>query len=383
MLDLNKNPIYVAGVAESPLGHLPEHTALSMVTLASREALAEAGLESADVDGVFSFRMGDMSAVQVSEYMGLRPRYVESSDMQGSAPLSFVLHAMAALDAGLCDVALIAFAAKGRTGHPDYGTYNPQSLHAQFEEPYGLPTPLGHYAMAAARHMHEFGTTPEQLARVAVAAREWAALNPKAWKRDPITVDDVLESRMICSPIRRLDCCVVTDAGGAVVLTRADRARDAVKKPVRVLGAGESISHTSLSQAGDLARPRVGRESAKRALEMSGVGLDSMDFAQIYDAFTISVLLALEDIGFCKPGESGAFVEEGALAPGGRMPTFTSGGGLSYTHPGAFGIFLIIEAVRQLRGEAGARQIQDASVGMAHAIAGTMSCGASLVLGKD
>lgn len=383
MLNLDKHPIYVSGVAESPLGHLPKHTELSMVALAARDALKEAGLTLADVDGVFSFRMGDMSAVQLSEYLDLKPKYVESSDLQGSAPLSFVHHAIGALSAGLCDVALIAFAAKGRTGHPDYGTYNPMSFNAQFEEPYGLPVPLGHYAMAATRHMHEFGTTSEQLAEVAVAARQWAALNPKAWKRSPITVDDVLESRMICSPIRRLDCCVVTDAGGAVVLTRADRARDAVKKPVRVLGAGESVSHVSLSQAGDLARPRVGREAAKRALEMSGVGLDSIDFAQIYDAFTISVLLGLEDIGFCKPGESGAFVEKGALAPGGRLATFTSGGGLSYTHPGAFGIFLIIEAVRQLRGEAGQRQVSNARVGMAHAIAGTMSCGATIVLGKE
>jgi acetyl-CoA acetyltransferase len=224
--------------------------------------------------------------------------------------------------------------------------------------------------------------TPEQLAEVAVAARAWAGLNPKAFKREPITIADVLDSTMISTPLRRLDCCLVTDGGGAVVVVRADRARDLAKPPVWLLGHGHSHSHLTIANMPDLTTTSAAQSGAS-ALAMAGVTHDEVDVAQIYDSFTITVLLSLEALGFCGPGESGAFVEGGRTAPGGDFPMNTNGGGLSYCHPGMYGIFTLIEATRQLRGECGDRQVEDAKIALCNGTGGMLSSAATVVLARD
>jgi acetyl-CoA acetyltransferase len=377
-------PAYIAGVAETPLGEVWDHSELSMAALASHEALTEAGLTFADVDALFTNYMGEEGTVQLGEYLGIMPRYADSTDLGGAAFEAFVHHAVAAIHAGRCEVALIAYASRQRTRRSRRMTRETDNstLGAQFELSYGLPGPLGHYAMIAARHMYQFGTTAEQLAEIAVAARSWAAKNPKAWSRDPITVEDVVTSRLICDPLHRLDVCLVTDGGGAAVVTTAERARDAAKRAVRILGAAESQTHWSIAQMPDFT-VTAGAVSGREAFAMAGIRPADVDVLEPYDSFTITVLLALEDLGFCAKGEGGAFVEAGRLAPGGALPALTSGGGLSYNHPGAFGLLLLVEAVRQLRGEAGQRQVPEARIAVAHGVGGLMSTASTVVLGND
>ena len=381
---LEERPVYVVGVAETPLGEVRDQTELSMVALAAREALGEAGLTLRDVDGIFVNYMGEEGSVQVGEYLGIQPRYADSSDLGGAAFEAHVHHALLALAAGHCEVALVAYASRQRSRRSRALT-RPQeglTLQDQFEIAYGLPAPLGHYALIAARHMHQFGTRPEQLAEIAVAARRWAQMNPKAWSREPLTIADVLASRPICEPLRRLDCCLVTDGGGALVLTTAARARDAAKRPIRVLGAAESHTQWQISQMPDLT-VSAGARSGPEAFAMAGITPADVDVLEPYDSFTITVLMALEDLGFCKKGEGGAFVEGGRLAPGGALPALTSGGGLSYNHPGALGLLLLVEAVRQLRGEAGERQVPNARIGVAHGVGGLFSTSATVVLARE
>ena len=381
MAELSRARVYITGVAETPLGEVHDQSELSMLALAAREALSEAGLTLRDVDGLFVNYMGEEGSVQVGEYLGIRPRYADSSDLGGAAFQAFVHHAMLAVAAGRCEVALIGFASRQRTRrqrrleHPT----DSNTATAQFVHPYGLPTPIGHFALAAARHMHEYGTTREQLAEVAVAAREWAQLNPKAWSREPLTVEDVLASRPISTPLHRLDCCLVTDGGGAVVVTGAAGAESATKPLVRVLGAGESHTHWNIQQMPDLTT-WAGATSGPQAFEMAGITPAEVDVFQPYDAFTIVPLIAVEDLGFCAKGEGGDFVSNGRLAPGGDLPSMTSGGGLSYNHPGALGVLLLVEQVRQLRGEAGDRQVDGARIGVVHGIGGLVSVGATAVL---
>lgn len=384
MMDLSKTSVYIAGVAETSLGEVHDQTELSMVALAAREALAEAGMTLKDVDGVFVNYMGEEGSVQVAEYLGIQPRYADSSDLGGAAFEAFVHHAMLAIAAGRCEVALVGYASRQRTmrnrsfskGGDDL------TLTSQFQSPYGLPSPIGHYAMIAARHMHQYGTTSEQLAEIAVAARKWAQLNPKAWKQDPLTIEDVLSSRMISTPLHRDDCCLVTDGGGAMILTTKERALDARKKAIRVIGAGESHTHWHISQMPDLT-VSAGQVSAREAFGMAGIVPSDVDVLEPYDSFTITVLMALEDLGFCEKGEGGSFVENGHLAPGGGLPAMTMGGGLSYNHPGALGLLLLVEAVRQLRGEAGERQVPNASIGVAHGVGGMFSTSGTVVMARD
>jgi acetyl-CoA acetyltransferase len=378
---LTRTPVYIAGVAETPLGKVPDQSEMSMCALAAREALDEAGLRLRDVDAVFTNYMGEEGSVQLGEYLGLQPRYAESSDMGGASFEFFVHHAMLALAAGACDVALIAYASRQRSRRNRKRATDrlDGSLAAQFEAPYGIHFPIGHYALSASRHMHQYGTTPEHLAEIAVAARMWAGLNPKAWVRDPLTVDEVMASPLLADPLRKLDCCLVTDGGGAVVMTRADRARDARKTAVRVLGAGESHVQWHVSQCPDLT-VTPGAASGRAALAMAGITPVDVDVFQPYDNFTHAVLLYLEDLGFCAKGEAGAFVADGRLRPGGALPSMTSGGGLSYCHPGALGILLLVEAVRQVRGEAGARQVPGAQVALAHGTGGLAFSTASTVV---
>jgi acetyl-CoA acetyltransferase len=371
----------IVGVAESDLGEVgPGFTPLDLIGQATDRALADAGLNKEDVDGLFgASAYYSMATVSAGEYLGIRPRYSDATNMGGSSFVSHLLHAAAAMEAGLCEVALVTYASTQRSGGGFRGLSDPPN---PYETPYGPRYPVSMYALAASRHMHEYGTTREQLAEVAVAAREWAKLNPKAFMRDDLTVEDVLASRMISSPLSLLDCCLVTDGGGALTVTSAERAKDLRKPPVYLLGAGEAHWHRNISQMPDLT-VTAAVDSGRRAYEMAGVGPEDVDVAMLYDAFTINPILFLEDLGFCEKGEGGAFVEGGRIAPGGELPVNTNGGGLSYNHPGMYGLLLLIEAVRQLRGECGGRQVEGAGVALAHGNGGVLSSQVTAVLGTE
>ena len=374
----------IVGVAESELGAVSHQHALRMMALASLDALDEAGLKLSDVDGLITAGYPTvMPSLDLAQYLGIQPAYADSTDIGGSSFEMHVAHADAAIRAGLCNVVLITYASTQRQdrsrvlGGPKQP---PFSFGAQFELETGLPSPIGGYALAAARHMFEFGTTSDQLADVAVAARAWAALNEKAFKRDPISRADVLSSPLICSPLHLLDCCLVTDGGGAVVITSQERARNLRSAPVSVLGYGQAITQADISLAPDLVRTGAA-VSGKNAFAMAGLSPDDIDVAEIYDSFTITVLLSLEDLGFCAKGDGGAFVADGRIAPGGAFPLNTSGGGLSYCHPGMLGLLLLVEGVRQLRGECGARQVPGAEVALCHGTGGVLSSSATVLLG--
>jgi acetyl-CoA acetyltransferase len=375
--------VAIVGVAESDeMGKLPHKSAFALHAEAARNALADAGLAKDDVDAVFS--AGLWMASETAEYLGIQPRYLDGTQIGGCSFIAHVEHALGAIEAGLCEVALITHGESGASRIAMPGTrFGADSARMQFENPYGLAGPPTGYALAAARHMHEFGTTSEQLAEVAVATRKWAALNPRAMMREPLTIDDVLASRMISWPLHLLDCCLVTDAGGAVVVTSAARARDLPKPPVYVLGTGEASTHVMVSQMPDFARWDAARLSGERAFAMAGVAPADIDLAMLYDAFTIVPVMGLEALGFCKPGEGGAFVSGQRTAPGGDFPMNTNGGGLSYQHTGMYGIFTLIEAVRQLRGECGARQVRDCRVALCHGLGGMFSAAATLVASTE
>ncbi len=370
----------IVGAAESDLGEVgPGFTPLDLIGQATDRALADAGLNKEDVDGLFSASAYySMATVSAGEYLGIRPRYSDATNMGGSSFVSHLLHAAAALEAGLCEVALVVYASTQRSGGGFRGLSEPPN---PYETPYGPRYPVSMYGLAASRHMHEYGTTREQLAEVAVAAREWAKLNPKAFMRDDLTVEDVLASRMISSPLSLLDCCLVTDGGGAAILTGAERARALRKAPVYLLGAGEAHWHRNISQMPDLTTSAAA-ESGPRAYEMAGLGPSDMDAVMLYDAFTINTVLFLEDLGFCAKGEGGAFVSEGRIAPGGELAVNTSGGGLSYNHPGMYGLLLVVEAVRQVRNECGERQVEGANVALVHGNGGVLSSQVTAILGS-
>ncbi len=385
MTDLGRmrGRVAIVGAAESDeIGKLPHKSALALHAEAARNALADAGLTRDDVDGLWS--AGLWMAAETAEYLGIRhARWFDGTQIGGCSFLAHVQHAMAAIAAGVVQVALVTHGESGasRIGMP--GTrFGPDSVRLQFEAPFGLAGPPTGYALAAARHMHRYGTTSEQLAELAVSTRRWAQLNPRAMMRDPLTVDDVLRSRMIAWPLHLLDCCLVTDGGGAIVLVSAERARDCRQPPVWVLGTGEASTHVAISQMPDFASWDAARLSSAQALGMAGIRHADVDVAMFYDAFTIVPVMGLEAAGFCQPGEGGAFVAGGRTAPGGDFPMNTNGGGLSYTHTGMYGMFLLVEAVRQLRGECGPRQIAGAEIAFCHGLGGMFSSAASLVLGR-
>ena len=375
--------VAIVGAAEADEhGKLPHKSAFMLHAEAARNALADAGLSLGDVDAVFS--AGLWMGSETAEYLGIRPRYIDGTQIGGCSFIAHVQHAMAAIDAGIVEVALITHGESGasRIGMP--GTrFGVDAFRMQFEQPFGLAGPPTGYALAATRHMHEYGTTSEQLAELAVSTRKWAQLNPRAIMRDPLTVDDVLSSRMISWPLHLLDCCLVTDAGGAVVVTSAARARDCAKRPVWVLGTGEASTHVIVSQMPDFGFWDAARMSSERAFAMAGVRHADIDVAMFYDAFTIVPVMGLEAAGFCGRGEGGAFVSGGRTAPGGPFPMNTNGGGLSYTHSGMYGMFMLVEAVRQLRGECGARQVAGAKTAICHGLGGMFSSAATLVCGTE
>jgi acetyl-CoA acetyltransferase len=373
----------IAGVGESDeIGRLPHKSALQLHAEATRNALADAGLHKNDIDAVFT--TGRSMANDVPEYLGIRPRFIGGTQVGGCSFILHVEHAAAAIHAGLCEVALITH---GESGYSRLATpvtrWGDDSVNQQYELAQGTIGPATGYGLAATRHMHEYGTTSEQLAAVAVATRAWAALNPRAYARDPLTVDDVLRSRLIAWPFHLLDCCLVTDAGGAVILTTAERACDLARPPAFVLGTGEAVTHQMISQIPRLEWWDAAEISASRAFAMAGLRPADIDVVELYDAFTIVPMLALEALGFCGRGESGPFVAEQHIAPGGSLPMNTNGGGLSYTHTGMYGIFTIIEAVRQLRRECGARQVEGATTALCHGTGGELSSAATLIVSRE
>ena len=381
----------IVGVGDLPLkeGKFPNgETVLQAQAIAARAALDEAGLSFKDVDGLLTAGnwgipgSGTLMPVTVGEYLGLTPRFIDGTNIGGSAFEAHVAHAAMALQAGYCEVALIVYGSAQRSQRSRSFGGRPTDLTFQYEVPFGLAMPVGSYALAAMRYLHETGGTPEDLAQVAVAARQWAALNEAAFARDPLTIADVLASPAIADPLHVRDCCLVTDGAGAVVMTTRGRARDLRSRPIGVLGYGEAQQSWLISEMEDVTRLKPGAMAAERAFGMAGLAPADIDVLQVYDSFTITVLLTLEALGFCKYGEAADFMRSGKTLLGGELPMNTSGGGLSCMHPGMYGLFLLIEAVRQLRGECGARQVPDAEVAFVHGTGGNLSSGASCVLGR-
>ncbi len=370
----------IVGAATFGVGKAPGFESMDLTVRASLLALADAGLKVSDVDALFVAQPQDtLAGLSFADYLGIRPKISDSNRSGGSAFMLQLEHAALALDAGYCDVALIAYGSNQATAS---GALVQTSKNAFWDAQYKPIRPISAYALAAARHMHQYGTTKRQLAEVAVAARRWAQLNPEAYTRDPLTLDEVENARLIADPLGKFDCCLVTDGAAAIVMTRADRARDLAKKPVYALAAASSVTHADISSMPDLTVTGAA-ESGARAYAQAGLKPSDIDVLQVYDAFTINTLLFLEDLGFCPKGEAGRFVEDGAIAPGGKLAVNTSGGGLSYCHPGMFGLFLLVESVRQLRGECGERQIPGAARALAHGNGGLLSSQATVILGTD
>jgi len=374
--------VAIVGVAESDqVGVTPNKSALQHHAEAAYNALADAGLSVKDVDGLFT---AGLSTLTTAEYLGINPRYSDSTSIGGSSFVVHIGHALAAINAGYCEVALITHGQIGRSSRGSGGGQDETFPVSQFEAPYGIVGAPINYAIACSRYMHVYGEdrTRQALAEIAVATRKWAQLNPKAMMRAPMSFDDYHNSRWIAWPFHLLDCCLVTDAGAAVVVAKADRARDLPKKPVWVLGAAEYHDHSLMSQMPDLT-VHPARDAGQRAFEMAGLKPDDIDLAMIYDSFTYTVLMSLESLGFCGPGEGPDFVWNQRTAPGGEFALNTSGGGLSYTHPGMYGIFLVVEAVRQLRGECGERQLANCRIALANGSGGSLSSAGTAILAID
>lgn len=377
--------VAIVGAALSDTGRLDHRSPFELHHQAASRALADAGLHQRDVDGFASSGTGLLAPIEVAEYLGLRPTWVDGTGVGGSTWEFMVEHATAAIASGHAEVVVLAYGSTARSdlkrrdrrANLSFGSRGP----VQFDAPYGH-TLIAKYAMTARRHMHEFGTTIDQLAEIAVSTRHNASLNPDAYYREPITIDDVRNSPMIADPLTQLHCCIRSDGGGAVVLTSEERARDAAARPVWVLGTGEAVSHTTMSEWEDFTESPAAR-SGSAAFERAGVDPDDIDVCQIYDAFTPMVLLTIEALGFCKKGEGGPFVEGGTMRVDGAMPTNTDGGGLSACHPGMRGIFLLVEAVRQLRGECGDRQVPGAELACVNGTGGWFSSTSTAILGVE
>ncbi len=373
-----RGKVAVIGADESDeIGVVPHKSELHLQAEAIRNALRDAGLNLADVDGLFT---AGTSVAVLAEYLGVVPRYFEGTSVGGCSFLVHVEHAMLALYHGLCDVAVVSHGQSGRSrvgvARPGTGPGQPSG---QFELPFGTFGPSTLFSMPLLRYMKEYGRTLEEFAQVAVNTRKWASLNPRAMMRDPITVDDVLNSRMICYPLTLFMCCLVTDAAGALVLVRADRAKDAPGKPIYILGTGEGLEHQQVAQMRDFRVSRAFQLAGARAFEMSGVQRDEVDFLEMYDAFVHTPVYALEALGFARPGEGLDLVLSGRMAPGGDLPLNTNGGGLSYTHPGMYGMFTMVEAVRQLRGQRGDGQVPAAQIGLCHGVGGMFSASGTVI----
>jgi acetyl-CoA acetyltransferase len=368
----------IVGTGTAGFGEAPGRTHLELLAEAAHKALADAGIGLDEVDGVYTATALNFSpGLTVPEYLGIQPAIVDGTNVGGSSFLQHVISATLALQAGLCKVALICYGSNQRTAH---GRLVSMSDPPPYEVVYKPRMPVTAYALAAARHIHQYGTTVEQLAEVAVAARGWAALNPEAFMRAPLTVADVRAARMVCDPFTVRDCCLVTDGAGALVMVAADRAKSSAQKPVYFLGGGFATTHRQISSMPDLTVTGAA-QSGPRAFAMAGLAPRDVDVLELYDAFTINTILFLEDLGYCRKGEGGAFVSGGRIAPGGALPVNTNGGGLSCVHPGMYGIFTLIEGAAQLRGEGGQRQVEGAEVALCHGNGGTLSSQVTVLLG--
>lgn len=368
--------VAIVGAAETDrLGKLPHLSRMGLHAEAIRNALADAGLRLKDVDGIFSTVAGPN---EISEYLNITPRYVDGTGVGGCSYMVFVRHAVAAIAAGYCDVALIVHGESGRSWIDMETPGTPASPQGQFEAPYGAAGAPTVFSVPVLRHFHEYGTTKRQMSHVPAATREWALLNPKAIMHDAgsITPEDVEASPVVCYPFNRLDCCLVADGGGALVLTSAERARDMRKKPIHILGTGEGTAHRQVAMMRDFTISDSSVLSGQQAFAESGIAPGDVDHLMLYDAFSFTPMMFLEDLGFVGRGESGPFVAQTTrdangrvvyhTGPGGKLPMNTNGGGLSYCHTGRYGMFALLEAVYQLRGEAGARQVKDAEISLVH-----------------
>jgi acetyl-CoA C-acetyltransferase len=374
---VGEEPVYIAGAYEHPTREASNKSTMQLHGEVARGALADAGVEKDDVDAYFTAGMPwyehGLTPLIMADYLGLDISYADSTDYGGSSYVSHVGHAASAIRDGKCDIALVTLAGRPRSEQQATGTgANPlRTMQDSFEVIYGATT-VSKYAVAARRHMYEYGTTSEQLAEIRVAASQHAQYNENALYRDPVTVEDVVESRMIADPLHLLDCCVITDGGGALVVISDDVHADIDRECVEVLGHGEAVKHLNAGRT-DLTYTGA-KMSAPRAFEEAELGPEHVDYASIYDSFTITVLQTLEDLGFCEKGEGGSFVEDGTLqAPGGALPVNTDGGGLCSNHPGnRGGMTKVIEAVRQLRGETAPRVQVDADIALAHGTGGSL-----------
>ncbi|MEM6489027.1 MAG: acetyl-CoA acetyltransferase [Pseudomonadota bacterium] len=373
------------GLALAGMGEAPGRNAMELMAEAVHGALADAGIPLAEVDGLFAATaFHSMAAMSLGEYLGIRPAFSDGSNIGGSSFMAHALMAAMALDAGLCNVAVIAYGSNQRTA----GGFKSISEPMPFEADFGPRNPLTAYALATGRYMHEFGATRADLAEVAVAARGWANLNPQAFARGPMTVDDVLAARMISDPLGKLDCCLVTDGAAAIVMTRADRAADGPRPPVYLLGAAFAHHHRMISAMPSLTTTAAA-DSGPRAFAMAGYGPAEMQTLQLYDAFTINTVLFLEDLGYCAKGEGAAFVRDGRIAPGGALAVNTNGGGLSCVHPGMYGLFVTTEAIRQIRASLGADEgprdpggwVEGTRLSLAHGNGGVLSSQATTIWG--
>ena len=378
-----RHKVAIVGAAETnTVGVLPQYSVLQLHAESAFNAIADAGLTLDDIDGVAT---AGVSPALLTEYLGIMPRWIDGTSAGGGSFLVHVGHAVAAIAAGYASTVLITHGESGRSrvgvAGPGAGPATPSG---QFEAPFGVAGPPSMFSIPIARHMAKFGTTEEHLAAVSVATRRWAQLNPRAMMRDPITIEDVLASRLIAWPLHLLNCCLVTDGGGALILVSEERARSFPKKPVWVLGRGEATQHTNVSQMWDFTDwTAASKITGPEAFRMAGVDHSAIDHAMFYDAFSHTPMYAIEALGFVKPGESGPYFAEMHTAPGGDFPVNTNGGGLSYTHTGMYGMFAIQESVAQLRGEAGARQVKDPKIGIVHAPGGMFSLTATLILGNQ
>lgn len=378
-----KGRVAIVGAAETErIGVVPDVSALEMHAESARRAVADAGMTLGDVDGVAA---AGISPISVAHYLGITPNYVDATSIGGCSFLVHVRHAAAAISAGLADVILITHGESGRsrTGAPPRAA-DPASPQGQFEAPYGTLGPPTLFPMGVLRYMKRYGLTHEQLASVAVAQRRWSSRVPRAMFRDLITVEDVMASRMVSYPMHLLECCLVTDGGGALVVTSAARAKavPGPKPAVYVLGTGEAAETPLVSMMEDFTTSKAFTVSASRAFAEAGITPSNVDHLMVYDAFAHLPIYGLEDLGFVGRGEAGAFIEEGNTSPGGRLPMNTNGGGLSYTHTGMYGMFLVQESIRQLRGEASA-QVPGVQTSVAQGVGGMFMSAGTLVLGTE
>ena len=369
--------IAVVGAAETTrLGKIPDMSVIGLHADAALNALADAGLTAKDIDGVAT---AGASPVEIAHYLGITPTWADGTQVGGCSFMLHVRHAAAAINEGLCNTVLITHGESGRSrvGAGGFGR-SPSSLMGQFEMPFGVTSPPTMFTIPVLRYLKTRGYTREDLAWVAVIQREWAARNPRASYRDPITVADVLNSDMIAWPFTKLMCCLVTDGGGALILTNRARAKDFPQKPVYILGTGESVETPMVSQMEDFNSSKAFRVSGKKAFEEAGISHKDVDHLMIYDAFAHLPLYGLEDLGFCAPGEAAGFIRDRNTAPGGKLPLNTNGGGLSYMHSGMYGMYALQESVRQMRGIAPA-QVEGAKIAVSHGVGGMFAASGTVI----